>query len=130
MQSKVAMEDRLEILELCARYQQLFDDGMDDAWADTFSPDGHFEGPAGVADGRDELAAFCRRTIGQFPVALHFTDHHVLDPLPGGSVRHRCILSVQYPTKDGVQIALYRYDDELERVDGQWKFKSRRVTDP
>ena len=124
------MEDRLDILELCARYQQLFDDGMSEAWADTFCPDGYFEGPAGTAHGRDELAAFCQETVSQFPVALHFTDHHVLDPLPEGAVRHRCILSVQYPTKNGVKIALYRYDDELEQVNGQWKFKTRRVLDP
>ena len=45
------MEDRLDILELCARYQQLFDDGMSEAWADTFCPDGYWGDPG---------AALCR----------------------------------------------------------------------
>lgn len=127
MSSEISIEDRMKILDLCARYQQLFDDGLAEAWADTFLADGRFEGPAGVASGRAELISFCQRVSAQYPDALHFTDQHVLDSRPGGIVQHRCILSVQYPVERSVRIALYRYSDELLKSEDGWKFKSRHV---
>ncbi len=123
------VESRFEILDLFARYNHVFEAGDGEAWASCFTPDGRFSGPAGTAEGREELAELCRRTVQRYPVALHFTDHHLFEP-QGEMVRHRCLLSVQAPTEDGVKTFLYRYDDELVQVEGRWRFRVRRVLPP
>lgn len=125
----ISHEDRLNILELCARYQHFFDAGEAEEWASTFASDGTFDGPAGTAKGQNELQQFCRDTLSKFPIALHFTDHHIFERKKG-IVVHKCILSVQVPTDKGAQIGLFRYCDELVKIEGEWKFKSRTVTDP
>lgn len=123
---KLDVDDRFEILDLFARYNHSFEEGDGAAWARCFTPDGEFSGPAGVARGADELAALCRTTNERFPVALHFTDHHLYER-DGAVLRHKCILSVQYPTESGVRIMLFRYRDELIRFEGSWCFQRRVV---
>ena len=125
-QSSLTVEDRFELLDLFARYNHLFEAGDGDAWARCFTPDGEFSGPAGTARGFGELANLCEETTKRFPVALHFTDHHLYEPA-GSVVHHKCILSVQYPHEKGVQILLLRYSDELVRHDGSWCFRRRTV---
>ncbi len=125
-ESPMTVEDRFEILDLFARYNHSFEAGDGDAWARCFTPDGEFSGPVGTARGPHELAELCEKTTKRFPLALHFTDHHLYEPA-GSVLHHRCILSVQYPTENGVQILLLRYRDELVRHEGAWRFRRRSV---
>lgn len=124
--NSLRLEERMEILDLFARYNHLFEAGAAQEWAETFTPDGYFSGPAGEAQGTTALAEFCRATIARFPVALHFTDHHLFE-VEGEVVRHTCILSLQFPSNEGVEILLLRYDDELVRAGDSWKFRRRIV---
>ena len=45
-------------------------------------------------------------------------------------LRHRCSLSVQVPSPEGTEVHLFRYDDEIVRHEGAWRFRSRRVVSP
>ena len=122
----IAIEDRLAILDLCARYNYSIDTGASAAWADTFTVDGVFDGPAGHAQGRDALVAFCDQLARDYPGAMHFTDNHLFEQ-DGDLVRHRCFLSFQVPVEDRTDIWLLGYEDEITKVDGEWRFRVRRV---
>ncbi|MCR9074277.1 MAG: nuclear transport factor 2 family protein [Alphaproteobacteria bacterium] len=119
-------DDRVELLDLLSRYNHLFDSGQAEAWADCFAPDGSFDGPAGTAHGRDELAEFCRSVSPKIAGSLHITDHHLFE-VENGVVSHKCVLAVHFPTDEGVRTQLFRYADEFEKSDGVWRFASRRV---
>ncbi len=122
----ISTDDRLAILDLCARYNYAIDTGASEAWADTFTADGVFDGPAGHAEGRDALVAFCDQLAEQFPGAMHFTDNHLFERTADG-VRHRCFLSFQVPVEGRTDIWLLAYEDDLVSVGEEWRFRSRRV---
>lgn len=122
----ITIEDRLAILDLCARYNYAVDSGASEDWADTFTDDGVFDGPVGHAEGRAELIAFCDRLAQEFPGAMHFTDNHLFEA-DGDGVRHRCFLSFQAPTDAGTDIMLLAYEDQVVRAGGGWRFRERRV---
>ena len=43
----LSIEDQLDIMELMARYNHAIDGSQPEAWADTFTDDGVFEGSVG-----------------------------------------------------------------------------------
>ena len=96
----ISIDDRMAILDLCARYNYFVDTDRAEQWADTFTSDGIFDGPAGHAEGRDELIAFCHMFAAQAPGGMHFTDNHLFD-VRDDVVLHRCFLSFQQPTDEG-----------------------------
>lgn len=122
----ISIEDRMTILDLCSRYNYYIDTGAAEKWADTFTEDGVFQNPDGASQGRDALIKFAADFFKQYPGAMHFTDNHLFE-LDGDMVKHKCFLSFQIPTEGGPTIALVGYDDELVRVNGDWKFRSRTV---
>ena len=122
----ISIDDRMEILDLCSRYNYYVDTDSAEKWADTFTADGVFDGPAGHAKGRDELIAFCHMLFERAPGGMHFTDNHLFE-VKGDEVLHRCFLSFQVPTDDGTDLALLGYEDVLVRVNGAWRFSLRRV---
>ena len=95
-------------------------------WADTFTADGCFEGPAGQATGREALIEFCHMLNVQSPGAMHFTDNHLFE-VRGDEVLHRCFLSFQVPTDQGTSVTILGYEDILVRENGDWRFRLRRV---
>ena len=122
----INIDDRMAILDLCSRYNYFIDTGCAEQWADTFTANGTFEGPAGRAEGRDGLIALCRQLFEQFPGAMHFSDNHLFD-VQDEVVLHKCFLSFQVPSETGANVMLLGYDDELVQVDGDWRFRLRRV---
>jgi len=119
--------DKLEILELAARYNHAIDFGDGEAWADTFTPDGVFKGGGpGPVQGREALAAFVGGFAQNMAGARHWTNNHVIDG-DGDSATHTCYLNL-IQTKDGAKsVVTARYNDEVVKVDGAWKFASRTV---
>ena len=125
--SGISLEDRFAIIDLCSVYNYAADQGDGPAWADTFTPDGIFNGPVGNAVGRDELIAFALGLAEQFPGALHFTDNHLFDVV-GEEVHHKCFLDYKIPSTDGsVATMLLGYEDVLVQHEGEWRFKVRDV---
>ncbi len=122
----ISIDDRMAILDLCAEYNYYIDTGESEKWADTFTADGVFDGAVGKAEGRDALVAFSKQFGNDYPGAMHFTDNHLFEQ-DGDAMKHKCFLSFQVPSDGGTNLILVGYEDELLRVDGAWKFRSRRV---
>ena len=122
----IPIDDRMAILDLCAQYNYYIDTGEAEKWADTFTADGVFDGAVGRAEGREALIAFGRQFGTDYPGAMHFTDNHLFEH-DGDAMKHKCFLSFQVPSDGGTNLVLVGYEDELVRVDGAWKFCSRRV---
>lgn len=122
----IPIEERMAILDLCAAYNYYIDTGESEKWADTFTSDGVFEGTVGRAEGRAALVAFADAFAKDYPGSMHFTDNHLFES-DGDVLRHKCFLSFQVPAEAGTNVILAGYDDELVRVDGAWKFRSRLV---
>lgn len=120
------LEDREAITELLYEYGYRLDERDWEGWADLFTEDGEgdFEG-WGTATGRDELVEFGRDVVGaNFEYSAHVTHNPVVD-VDGDRASARRYLEVFYVLTDGTTAWRQgRYDDELRRVDGEWKFAS------
>jgi hypothetical protein len=120
----LSTEDRFDLLDLLARYNYYAEEGPPESWSGLFTDDGCFSGPPGEFRGTAELTQFCRELLENGPTRMYFTDHHLFEPTEDG-VLHRCMVSLQVKTEDGVQILLAHYDGEMVREDSGWKFRSR-----
>ena len=118
-------EDELDIMDTLARYNHAIDSGDAEAWADTFTDDGVFQGSRDTVKGREEFLAFVRGRDPSNPIR-HW-NNNVLIEGDGDDATTRVYLltfDVSGPPKlrsSGV------YHDTLKRVDGRWRFTHRRV---
>jgi hypothetical protein len=127
MMGKISLEDRFAIIDLCSVYNYTVDQADGEGWAATFTEDGVFAGPAGQAEGRDNLVAFCGQLAEAFPGGMHFTDNHLFE-IDGDTCQHKCFLDFKVPSPDGsVASVLLGYEDIVVRVDGEWLFQRRDV---
>ncbi len=132
-------QDRAEIEDLMARYLFAIDYGDLDAYVATFTEDGAIEFANGTFEGRAEIREAVGRfkdAIGQFyttedgePAALR---HVLLQSVVRVEGDHAWSTSLWMEMandgpEDSFKMGTFGvYEDELERVDGQWLF-SRRV---
>lgn len=124
---KISLEDRFAIIDLCSVYNYTVDQADGEGWAATFTEDGVFAGPAGQAEGREELVPFCGQLAEAFPGGMHFTDNHLFE-MDGDTCHHKCFLDFKVPSPDGsVASILLGYEDVIVKVDGEWLFKRRDV---
>ena len=124
---KISLEDRFAIIDLCSVYNYTVDQADGEGWAATFTEDGVFAGPAGQAEGRESLVAFCGQLAEAFPGGMHFTDNHLFE-LDGDTCHHKCFLDFKVPSPDGsVASILLGYEDVIVKVDGEWLFQRRDV---
>ncbi|MXX48873.1 MAG: nuclear transport factor 2 family protein [Chloroflexi bacterium] len=124
---KISLEDRFAIIDLCSVYNYTVDQADGEGWAATFTEDGVFAGPAGQAQGREALVAFCGQLAEAFPGGMHFTDNHLFE-IDGDTCQHKCFLDFKVPSPDGsVASVLLGYEDVVVKVDGEWLFQRRDV---
>ena len=124
---KISLEDRFAIIDLCSVYNYTVDQADGEGWAATFTEDGIFHGPAGQAEGREALVAFCGQLAEAFPGGMHFTDNHLFE-VDGDTCQHKCFLDFKVPSPDGsVASVLLGYEDVIVKVDGEWLFQRRDV---
>ena len=118
-------EARDEIRDLLARYTWYFDTGRGEDWASLFTDDGQLvvgDGPpvAGRA-ALEEMAANVK------PGSMH---HFIVNPaieVDGDRATCHCSLLLSQGQPPTFTMA-GRYEDELARVDGRWRFRRRTVT--
>ncbi len=138
--SNTYAQDRAEIEDLMARYLFAIDYNDWDAYVDVFTEDGELEFASGTFTGRavirETVAKFAQR-IGEF--------YHTEDGKPA-KLRHVILQSVirvegdrawaralwlemaNNGPQDAMKMNTYGiYEDDLEKVDGQWLFSRRRV---
>lgn len=126
-----SIEDRLGISDLFTRYTCALDDGEVDTIVDCFTEDGRLVSPAvGAHKGRAAIRAFAER-FARFR-ANGSQLRHVISNLrmhvDGDRAQATCYLIV-FLTRDGKSrlLAPGRYECELHRTGGIWRFESRIV---
>jgi hypothetical protein len=127
----ISLQDRTDILDLCARYSYFTDTGAAEDVANLFLPDGVFDGPPGQFEGSQAILQFNKDIHELIKGSMHFTDNHLFEDC-GDYIRHRCHSKLLMPSDDGVSTTLMTYDDEVVKVGGEWKFRIRknRLFDP
>jgi hypothetical protein len=129
----IAIADRLELLELIARYSWAYDCGDADAFADTFVADGAIIAwGQEVARGRAGLLAFARARFAERGDKdwQHLTDQHVF--IGSGA---RCHVYSYYSMLEGTRTdprqfqvrSFGYYDSDCERTANGWGFRSREI---
>lgn len=121
----LSVDDRLEILELMARYNHCADGGDGEGFADTFTGDALFEGSLSSARGREELVRVIADGGGLWK-------HWLNSPIIEGDGDHASAKVYLLRTglnEDGAVelIASGTYHDTLARIGGEWKFTHRKV---
>lgn len=125
----LSTQDRLDILELFARYAWCFDTADVDGFLDCFAPDAIYDLPRGRRYvGRDQIRTYIEPAT-QNPV-MAGRQHHVGEVIMEGDgsravVRAYCWGS-QHSGDDALSVAfLGRYADVCVKVDGRWRFAER-----
>lgn len=131
----LTLEDRLEILDLYARYNHFADFGESQRWADLFTPDAVFcpgRGAEAVC-GRENLLALTRASHGKYEaegLALrHVATNVAINATPYGAQGMAYL--IVYLVGDGQPMRMLvtgRYQDGLVKCPDGWRFRSRAVT--
>lgn len=125
-------EDRLLIIDLLARYNHRSDFGGE-GWADCFTEDGVFTaGPRPQIElrGHDELERYALDHLASRPVpSRHNTNNSVIAAVDGShdEATHSCYLMVAAVEGGVLPATAGIYHDRLARVDGEWRFRERRL---
>ena len=126
-----SIEDRFGINDLFVRYTCALDAGDADTVIDCFAEDGTLVSPAvGEHTGRAAITAFAHR-FARFQAGgsqLRHVLSNLMMTVDGDRAHATCYLTV-FLTKDGKGslMAPGRYDCELRKIDGQWRFQRRVV---
>jgi uncharacterized protein (TIGR02246 family) len=128
--TRLSADDRLDIIDLIARYAYTLDSGDLDGYVNNFAPDGVlFEHHHGRDKIREYVAMLIREgRAGPLPdgdVAYrHFVGSPVIDGGGDRAVVHSYLLWVNMGSDPPVSAAA-EYTDECVKLDGRWLFHSR-----
>ncbi|HET6501721.1 MAG TPA: nuclear transport factor 2 family protein [Amycolatopsis sp.] len=130
---RIPVEDRLDIMELFARYAWGLNTGDADAVVACFAEDGYLEHqPQGRFSGeriRDLLAQLWYDKAGWFIGRQHLANHFLMTP-EGPDVRVKAFFSILQHNLDyrtNFVFGLGNWDNLCTKVDGGWLFKSLTV---
>lgn len=120
----LTVEDRLDILDLLARYAHAIDDGTPEEWADCFTDDAEFDArPVAHCHSRQELIEFCRMVAGG---TRHWTCNVVIDGDGERATAKLFLLSLRPGrTPQPGPTAIYR--DRLRKTADGWRIEYRKV---
>ena len=123
------LEDRLAIFDLIARYSHTIDGRDYDAWVNCFVPEGTLVSAMGTSSGHSALRKFAadyEKARAKMPNARHFMTNIAVS-IEGDTAKSRSYVQITTSEPKGVRVLFTgQYDDKLERVDGEWKFRERR----
>jgi uncharacterized protein (TIGR02246 family) len=119
----LSAQDRVEIMQLVARYNQAADTRDAEAWANTFTEDGVF-----IKDARPEVKGrtALAKNIRDLPPtnSRHWTLNLVID---GDDDRASMQADFASLCENRIEYT-GRYANSLRKVDGRWKFERRELT--
>ena len=130
--SRLSAEDRLDIMDLIARYARTLDLGDLNGYVNNFAPDAVlFEEHHGQAAIREYVAMLMREgRAGPLPngdVAYrHFVGSPVIDGAGDRATVHSYLLWVTMGTEPPINAAA-EYVDEVVKLDGRWVFQKRTL---
>ncbi len=126
--------DKMAITELFGRYAHAIDTGDAEGWAAVFTQNGQYELFGNTTKGRPAIAAaIAGRPQEGRPHSQHRMANHVIsiDDDRAHSVCEFCVIAERQGRIDTITAGFY--EDDLERVDGQWLIARRQIqikTDP
>ena len=125
-----SLEDREAIWRLLQEYRHQLDQRDFAAYARLFTDDGEWVGDLGSAKGPAEIEALLARTLEVYPDDSTRTLHLVANPVIEVDGDRATASSLWcYLTRDKsdnpVLFFVGRYQDELVRVEGEWRFRRR-----
>src|ERR1051325_6495189 len=129
---KLTADDRLDIMDLIARYAYTLDSGDLDGYVNNFAPNGVlFENHQGREAIRSYVASLMEQgRAGPLPngdVAYrHFVGSPVIDGDAEKAVVHSYLLWVNMGSEPPVSAAA-EYTDDVVKVDGKWYFARRSL---
>ncbi len=128
------IRDRVMIMDLAARYAYLLDYRPDrtDELTELFLPDAVFMLPNQgiVYEGRGAIREAMARVHQAKRQLHHFTSNHVIDLAGDRAAGHLHYNEFLLLPEKVHNYSQGRYEDEYERRDGIWRFRSRRVHIP
>lgn len=123
------LEEKDAIRELMARYCFHFDSGEFDQWLDLFTKDGAFDlGARGRFSGRESLQKFLKvipLTDG-LPMMKHCVMNSIVAVDGDRASARSYVVVVQGGDTPSISVA-GRYEDQIAKVAGQWRFTERKV---
>jgi uncharacterized protein (TIGR02246 family) len=129
-------DDRAEIEDLMARYLFALDFFDADAYAETFTEDGVLDWAMGTVEGREAIRAEAAgmkasmaQVFGDGTIIRHFVTNIAIS-FEGDRASTRAAWFEAYNNgPDGApKMGTFgHYEDALERIDGRWLFKRRRI---
>jgi uncharacterized protein (TIGR02246 family) len=125
------LEDRLAISDLFVRYTTALDRGDVETIVDCFTPDGSLDSPAvGRHSGHAAIRAFAERfaRFHERGAQLRHVISNLAVAIDGDHARATCYL-LNILTRNGKSelLAPGRYECELVKAQGQWRFQRRVV---
>ena len=122
--------DRLELLELPARYARAIDDRDIPGLIDLFCEDGAFAHADGGLEivGRQALEPFYREELAGYGMSIHVPHAQVVERLEGNVATGWVMSHAELAVDDKYVVAALRYSDDYRRVDGRWCFSRREIS--
>ena len=123
-------DDRDEIENLLAVYCELFDSGDLEGYASLFV-DAKITNSFESSSGPEEIIDFFQRTgllYDGVPHTRHLTTNIFVDVAPGGlTATSRSYVTILQALNDFPLQPVFvgQYQDELAKIDGRWRFRSR-----
>lgn len=119
------MDDYEAIRQLVARYNVAFDELDVEGWVNCFTEDGFFErSNAGRSyQGSEEL----RELLAGFPVKGRHVTTDFQIAVDGDHATMSCYLTYLDRAANHALMMFGVYADELRKVNGSWKFSTRRL---
>lgn len=130
---RIPAEDRLDIIELMARYAWAYDTGHIDGFLDTFTEDGTMIGFGKLIGGKAEIRPFLVEGLARRGEAgwQHLTDHHVFRDYTGDTCTVFSFYTMMEADSSGANgrvRAMGYYTSHCRKEKGEWLFARREVT--
>jgi len=124
------LEDKEEIRDLITRYCLYIDSGRYDEWVRCFTDDGVFDSPIlGRWQGKTALRQFTEKYRAWTGAAQpRHCVMNVLINVEGSHATGECYLLMTHAAEGKTELIISgRYEDQIEKVNGKWLFKERKV---
>jgi uncharacterized protein (TIGR02246 family) len=128
--ASLSTEDILAIQQLVASYNHAVDAGQGAKFAATFTSDGVLEVGGSEIKGHDALAEFATGVPAGLPGPRHVASNLLIEG-SGDEASLSAYLHLYITAGDPPAPSLAtsgKYDDQLRRIDGKWRFARRVFT--